>query len=282
MHIQSAHFSRTPNKNQFNVKLHFYGKSPEVLPPGFVFGPTNGGSSWLLQYCATGCGIMEVEGKEIPLKKGECIVTFPGQHRIERADAKDPWCFLWIALLGESAQKFFEKMDMTPENPILQNCIRSNIPLLLEQIIDTADTVGNQDDFLLGVKLFTFFDECLRFHAETKNRLQTGRVCENYVAQAARYMDMHYTRDSVTIASLAKQLGLNRSYFYEIFKEIKGVSPQEYLTQLRIRKACTLLQIPGVSVTKVASSVGYEPSVFSKAFKRVMGMNPAEYKKNYK
>jgi len=225
---------------------------------------------------------MEVEGKEFPFKKGECIVTFPYQQHTERADEKDPWSFLWLALQGESAGIFFEKMGMTPENPILPNCAGSNIPVLMEQIIDTADAAGYQDDFLLGMKLFSFFDECLRFRAESINRMQTGRVCENYVTQAAQYMDTHYTRDTVTIAALAKQLGLNRSYFYEIFKEMKGVSPQEYLTQLRIRKACALLQIPGARVTSVASAVGYEPSVFSKAFKRVMGMNPAEYKKNYK
>lgn len=282
MNLQPAQFSNSEERNSFSVKLQFYGKSPELLPPGFVFGPVTGGSTWLLQYCTAGRGVMEVDGRSIPFKKGECIVTFPGQRRVERADDRDPWSFVWIALLGESAKYFFERMGLTPENPVLPNCARSNIPMLLEQIVDTADAVGYQGDFLLGAKLFAFFDECLRFRTERENSSQMGRACESYVAQAAHYLDMHYTRDTVTIASLAKQLGLNRSYLYEIFKEVKGVSPQEYLTQLRIRKACALLQIPGVSVTSVACSVGYEPSVFSKAFKRVMGMNPAAYKKNYK
>lgn len=110
---------------------------------------------------------------------------------------------------------------------------------------------------------------------------EENRVISYYVSSPYIYYTTLVT-EQVTIASLAKQLGLNRSYLYEIFKEIKGISPQEYLTQLRIRKACALLQIPGVSVTSAACSVGYEPSVFSKAFKRVMGINPAAYKKQYK
>lgn len=280
MELQPPLFSGDTERNTYTLKLYGYGKSPERLPPGHVFGPVTG-TAWLLQYCVEGQGVIEMDGASVPLKKGECIVTFPGQQRTERADAQDPWAFLWISLQGESAGHFFEKMGLTPEAPVLPNCGRSNIPTLMDQIVDMADAMGYQDDFMLGAKLFAFFDACLRFRQEMGQPSRTGSS-GGYAEQAVYYLNMHYTRTDLTVAELAKQLGLNRSYLYEVFKAETGVSPQEYLTRLRIRKSCELLQLPQVTAASAAYSVGYEPSVFSKAFKRTMGMTPAQYKRNYK
>ena len=274
-------FSSRKSQSSFAVGLESYGKSPQILPPNHMYGPVLE-SSYLMQYCMAGCGILEVDGRKIPLKEGECVVTFPGQLRLEVADSQDPWAFIWLSLHGESAQSFFERMGLTSENPVLHNCGDTRIREQMEMIVRTADEVGFQGDFLLGAKILEFFDECLRVNpGRVRQRKARKRPCEIYVEQAAYYLNMHYSRDPLTIASLAKQLGLNRSYLCEIFKHIKGVSPQEYLTKLRIEKACVLLRLSQVSVTSAACSVGYEPSVFSKVFKRAMGMTPREYKQQY-
>lgn len=272
------YFPDAAERNSFAASVHIRGKSLERLPPGHVFGPSTG-SSWLMQYCLEGQGIMEVEGKPIPLEKGDCIVTFPGQTRYERADDNDPWAFLWISLRGESTRQFFEQMGLTPENPVLPGCGRSRIPMLMEQLVETSGSQGLQDDFMLASRLFAFFDACLRFRQEQEKLAGSGSA---YVEKAEAYLRENYTRQALTVAELARHLGLNRSYLYEIFKAHTGLSPQEYLTRLRIRKSCELLQLPQITAASAAYSVGYEPSVFSKAFKRAMGMTPAQYKRNYK
>ena len=263
--------------SSFAVSLHICGKSPEALPPGHVFGPVTGGT-WLLQYCTTGRGIMEVEGREIPLQKGDCILTFPGQTRYERADNADPWGFLWLSFQGESAGRFFEKMELTRQDPVLPGCAGTKIPELMEEIVAAADAAGLQNDFLLGARIFRFFDSCLRIRQGLGKNAPTG----GYVERAIAYLNAQYTRQELTVAELARFLGLNRSYLYEIFKGDTGLSPQEYLTRLRIRKSCELLQLPQTTAADAAYSVGYEPSVFAKAFKRAMGMTPGQYKRNYK
>ncbi|MBP0981759.1 MAG: helix-turn-helix domain-containing protein, partial [Oscillospiraceae bacterium] len=54
----------------------------------------------------------------------------------------------------------------------------------------------------------------------------------------------------------------------------------EYLTQLRIQKAKTLLSSPGVSVKNVCYSVGYsDPNYFARVFKRETGMSPSKFQK---
>jgi AraC-like DNA-binding protein len=88
---------------------------------------------------------------------------------------------------------------------------------------------------------------------------------------------MHFTENNISVEKVANDIGIDRSYFYEIFKESMGMSPKEYLTYLRIKKSKELLKMPNATVTNVAYSVGYEPSVFSKAFKSATGISPMIY-----
>ena len=54
--------------------------------------------------------------------------------------------------------------------------------------------------------------------------------------------------------------------------------PQEYLTKLRMRKACELFSYPNATVSSVCNALNYEPSVFYRNFKRVVGKSPSEYR----
>ena len=272
------YFPDAQGGNAFDATVHIRGKSLEPLPPGHVFGPSTG-RAYLMQYCMEGRGVMEVDGNRFPMKKGDCIVTFPGQTRYERADDQEPWSFLWISLTGESARRFFLQLGLTPQSPVLPDCGRSRIPGLMEQLVETAGAEVGQNAFLLGSRLFAFFDACLGLRQERESAADTGT---GYTEKALAYLRANYTRQGLTVAELARYLGLNRSYFYELFKGQTGLSPQEYLTRLRIRKSCELLQQPNLSAADAAYAVGYEPSVFSKAFRRTMGMTPGQYKRNYK
>jgi len=272
------YFSDNMDRNRFDTRIHFGGKSLEPLPPGHVYGPS-ACNAYLLQYCLEGKGIMEVDGNRISLVKGDLIVTFPGQIRYERADSQEPWAFLWVGLTGESTNLFFQQMGMTQENPVLPDCASSPIPALMEQLVVTDNEPGFHNDFLLGSKLFAFFGTCLRLHKERDAAPSAGFA---YVRKAVAFLDANYTRQDLSVTELAQHLGLNRSYLYEVFKANTGLSPQEYLTRLRIRKSCELLQQPQTTAADAAYCVGYEPSVFAKAFKRAMGMTPGQYKKCYK
>ena len=91
---------------------------------------------------------------------------------------------------------------------------------------------------------------------------------------------MYHSR--LTVSDIARSVGLERSYFTVLFKEHTGMSPHAYLNELRIKKACALLDGGECSVAIVAEKVGFEISGFSRIFKRATGMTPLEYKKRTK
>lgn len=91
-------------------------------------------------------------------------------------------------------------------------------------------------------------------------------------------MAANYSR-RLMINELASRIGVNRSYLTTNFKKCMGCSPQEYLINVRVERAKSLLQKTDIQINEVAAKVGYpDPLAFSKIFKRKTGYSPTEYK----
>ena len=100
----------------------------------------------------------------------------------------------------------------------------------------------------------------------------------HYVEEALTYLESNYT-NNISVQSLADSIGLNRSYLHRLFKSATGSSVQEYLLDLRIRKACTLLKSTVLPIAIISLSVGYEDTLyFSRLFKKKKGVSPSRYR----
>ncbi len=83
----------------------------------------------------------------------------------------------------------------------------------------------------------------------------------------------------IRISELADLIGVNRSYLASSFKKTVGCSPQEFLVNLRIEKARSLLKTTDLPVSAVARAVGYADQLaFSKVFKQRCGISLRMYK----
>lgn len=86
--------------------------------------------------------------------------------------------------------------------------------------------------------------------------------------------------EDICLDELAAEAKLSPFYFARMFKQSVGVPPLVYLTQLRMEKACTLLEKTGLSVTEIAIEVGYSSSQsFARTFLRHQKTTPSEYRR---
>ena len=93
------------------------------------------------------------------------------------------------------------------------------------------------------------------------------------------YIRNHFQED-LTVAKLARYVGLNRSYLTTVFQSVLQMSPQQFLMRFRMTRAAQLLRENNLSVGEVARSCGYpDPLTFSKAFKRTLGVTPSRYRR---
>jgi len=97
--------------------------------------------------------------------------------------------------------------------------------------------------------------------------------------QMVQYIDRHYDQ-RLYLKELSAQFHVNQVYCCQLFKKLLGQTFSEYVTELRIRKACELLTQSPWSIEEVASRVGYvDYYYFNKVFKKQCGITPAKYRK---
>ena len=84
--------------------------------------------------------------------------------------------------------------------------------------------------------------------------------------------------EDLSIPDIAAAMGMSRATFFARFKELTGLSPQDYLTHCRIDHARQLLKGGGMNVSEAAYRCGFsDPKYFSRVFKKVEGMSPSAF-----
>jgi AraC-like DNA-binding protein len=83
------------------------------------------------------------------------------------------------------------------------------------------------------------------------------------------------------IRDLAEEAGLSPGHFCRLFKEIYGITPQDYISRLRITFAMTQINATRLPIADIAQECGFQDqNYFSRVFRRLVGMTPVEYRRN--
>lgn len=83
-----------------------------------------------------------------------------------------------------------------------------------------------------------------------------------------------------SIDDFAEVLQMGRTIFYKKMKSLTGLSPIDYLQELRINRSVQLLDSGKYNISTVAYMTGFsDPKYFTKFFKRKMGITPSVYVK---
>ncbi len=97
---------------------------------------------------------------------------------------------------------------------------------------------------------------------------------------AVEYIHENYRRNDFRISDVYAVSGISAKYFETLFRQEYGITPKEYLTQLRIEYAKVLLENEKYTVGDAAFEVGYSDIYhFSKIFKAKTGMSPGEVRR---
>jgi DNA-binding LacI/PurR family transcriptional regulator/AraC-like DNA-binding protein len=116
--------------------------------------------------------------------------------------------------------------------------------------------------------------------AGKENYIDIRDKCSDFrIQRALDFINEKYNKD-ITLNDGANKAFMAVTYFSKIFKKTMGDGFQEYLTSLRLAKACSLLKNTGFKISEIARSVGYhDPNYFYKIFKKSSGCTPSEYRK---
>jgi len=86
-------------------------------------------------------------------------------------------------------------------------------------------------------------------------------------------------RGHLSMRLLAKRVNLSASHLRQLFKVETGISPMQFLRNLRMERSCALLLSSFLSIKEVSFESGFpDVSHFERDFKRCYGMTPSEFR----
>lgn len=93
------------------------------------------------------------------------------------------------------------------------------------------------------------------------------------------YVNENYMND-ITLTKICRERFLNPSFISRKFKEVIGVPFDNYLKNVRIQNACSMLIETDYSIDEIIEKVGYtDGASFRKHFKRILGTTPLQFRK---
>ena len=108
----------------------------------------------------------------------------------------------------------------------------------------------------------------------TTNTSESNKTIHN----AAKYIKEN-CHLPLSLSSVSEIYGFSKEYFSTLFKATIGFGFNDYLNQMRISKACTLLLSSTLPISEISIICGFNDSnYFANVFKRTLGITPSQYR----
>jgi len=181
-------------------------------------------------------------------------------------------------------------------NPGNINLLKARLVELLS-VLSRAAAMGGVDINTLLTKNLEYINKVLTIDTQEDICVWISHALDNfiesvYTSQDTRKMSqlkpavelMQYSYDQpLTLADMAKAAHLSVSRLAHLFREQMGLTPVDFLTNIRIDNAKRMLLTTDNNCTRICYDVGYNnQSYFTRVFKQIVGLTPREFRNQNK
>ncbi len=119
------------------------------------------------------------------------------------------------------------------------------------------------------------FSESIKIEA---SEITVSSMDARFLQKAIDLVDEHLEDDAFSVEVFSDKIGLSRRQFYQKIKSITGLTPTEFVLNIRLKRAALLISEKAGSISEIAYSVGFNNlSYFARAFKKQFGVTPSKY-----
>jgi AraC-like DNA-binding protein len=237
----------------------------------------NRAESVLFQYTLDGEGCFEIDGSVQSVKVGQALLI-PVPAPVRYFVGRDcDWEFVWCMLSGDGTialcQQLVSQVGMVLSLPLhcppVQQCVD-----LYKRLNARRKADVRLDEYAVNQLVHHW---CLSLRQAV---LEPVSSIPEEVALVQYWMNEQLSDSQLRVESLAQAAGYSRFHFSRLFREAVGVSPYQYLMQLRMRKALELLTTTDMPIKQIAPTVGFEEVTwFTTTFKKHIGQTPGGVRK---
>ena len=141
----------------------------------------------------------------------------------------------------------------------------------LYTFLDNFNSIDSIKEWIVDKALK--INDCIK-----KERVNSSKIL---IEKAKLYITENYMDYELSVEKICSVLHVSSTYFSTMFKKETGKSFVNFLTELRLEQAITLLNTTDYKTYIIAENVGYsEANYFSYVFKKKFGMSPSKYRKS--
>ena len=225
-------------------------------------------------------GNISFDGLSYPVKSN-CLIHLGANKQITLSSETDELEYYAVLYHAELSPITGRRViaDALRHKPFDKSyALRTSAPIFFsEQFIAMTNEWSDITPFaLLNIKHCFYSVICALY-----NELLSGKATlmeYDPIDYVYHYLQQNYT-EAVSLQSLADSICIARSTLHRQFKDRIGISPQQYLMQLRLDAACRILESSQLSVDEIAASCGLrDKSYFTRVFKNKYGLTPGAYR----
>ncbi len=113
------------------------------------------------------------------------------------------------------------------------------------------------------------------------NKIELKSPDEALMERFMKIINENLSNPELNANMLASHVGLSRVHVHRKMKELTNLSTRDFIKNMRLRQAATLLREKKLGITDVAYATGFTTiSYFSALFKETYGVTPKEYRQN--
>ncbi len=221
---------------------------------------------WEAVYYTEGTGIVEIQGRRYPFKKGDIFFIAPEIPHTDYAEGgfkNYHYTFHEPPVPGTSFFKIQDSgsgdfLNILKQMYLEYHLKRKNWENIVSSLFDT-----------LNQYIISFMDETAH---------------NAYVSAAVKEIIANISNPNFSTEHMAENYALNNDYFRRLFKEYTGDTPLQFLLKKRISFAQQLLRTSretGLIIKEIAKLSGFSDYYyFSRMFKKIIGISPKVWAEN--
>lgn len=227
----------------------------------------------ILIYCTAGAGTLELNGKTIAISKGDFIYLPRGSSHRYNASPKDPWTIYWLHFDGQLADAFWHHMNFSDHR--FNIGVQPRVIRVFDGVAALRHSSHNVAEFIQGGHQIQALLSYVALLAQQRQPYSGKGL--NW--ESTRALMQEHIHGQLDLDTLAKQAQLSKYHFSKKFKALTGESPIQYFINMKMQRACYLLDSNPRPIKHIAAELGYEDAYyFSRLFKKTIGLSPEKYR----
>ncbi len=249
----------------------------DIFPENRLFLEHGGRSLKYYQfvYIVSGEGWFRNSNVSRDVQAGTVFLIRPGVWHSYAPDSEVGWESYYVEFSGPILSDLTEKLIPGIDKDFLSIGINPEIRSIYRKMLDAAAS----DDPSAQLTLRAYVSLLITLVAKMANPDDDDKQSDRSKINAAINFMEENIADQIDIPKIAARFNFSYSQFRRVFKAMTGVSPMDFLKNIRIQKSKHLLLTTNLLVKQIAMMCGFSSGeYFCNSFAKDVGLTPSEYR----